>query len=401
MAKLDFEYICNLIGNLSGVPIRLYKGSELRYYYSFVDLPADPIIPFAEKILTFEKHIGYFITPHFHYYGIIAKGNMKIVVGPSMETASPDRDLKELALMCNVPRERTAEFVSAVNTIVRMPLSSVMQMMCAINYIVNGEKVGLGDITIYETEQKRLTSEMLSERADMKTDAFESESAVHNTLLIERTIMDMVERGDTDGLEAWAKTAPAVRPGVLAAEHLRQLKNTFIVTTTLAARAAIRGGLDAEDALSLSDAYIRKCEMLNSQERIVNMQFYMISDYTKRVSEVRLTGGHSPLTTAVANYIVKNISEPLSVSDVADALYLSRSRLSTRFKAESGISLADFITDKKIDEAKRLLLYTKSPVADISEYLAFSSQSHFSSKFRQKTGMTPNEYRKTGGEKES
>lgn len=83
------------------------------------------------------------------------------------------------------------------------------------------------------------------------------------------------------------------------------------------------------------------------------------------------------------------------------ALFISRSVLSTRFKASTGVNLSDFITDKKIDEAKRLLTYTKSSVSDISEYLAFSSQSHFSAKFKQKTGMTPNEYRKTGGENSS
>lgn len=396
MTKLDYEYICKLIGNLSGVPIRLYRGSIVKYYYSFVALPADPISPYLDKILSFEKHIGYFITPNFHYYGIIAKGNMKIVVGPSMETASSEHDLKELALMCNVPREKTDEFVSGINSIVRMPLTSVMQMMCAINYIVNGEKVGLGDITIYETEQKRLTTESLSEREDIKSDAFGSDAAVHNTLLIERTIMDMVESGDIEGLEEWAKNAPAVRSGVLAADYLRQLKNTFIVTTTLASRAAIRGGLDAEDALSLSDAYIRKCERLNSQERIMNMQYYMISDYTKRVHAVRLQGVRDPIVASAANFIVKNISEPINVADVANALFISRSVISTRFKASTGVNLSDFIVDKKIEEAKRLLTYTKSSVSDISEYLAFSSQSHFSAKFKQKTGMTPNEYRKSG-----
>lgn len=81
---------------------------------------------------------------------------------------------------------------------------------------------------------------------------------------------------------------------------------------------------------------------------------------------------------------------------MTSALFISRSVLSTRFKASTGVDLSDFITDKKIDEAKRLLTYTKSSVSDISEYLAFSAQSHFSAKFKQKTGMTPNEYRKSG-----
>ena len=257
-----------------------------------------------------------------------------------MLTAGNEHDLRELAMRCDVPREETDAFITGMNSIVRMPLTSIMLMLCAINYVLNDEKKSLEEIAIYEAEQQDLTAKLGYERAEQAFDTFnddlESENAVHNTLAAEQTIMNFVRKGDVDGLKKWAAAAPAIRPGVMAGDQLRQLKNTFIVTATLVARAAIRGGMDVNDALSLSDSYIRKCELLTAEDRIVNMQFHMILDYTERVEKLHVGSRDSKFVLEVAGFVQKHISEPISTDDIADALFLSRSCLSTRFKAETG-----------------------------------------------------------------
>ena len=78
---------------------------------------------------------------------------------------------------------------------------------------------------------------------------------------------------------------------------------------------------------------------------------------------------------------------------IAAAMYMSRSRLSTRFKEETGENLSDYIMREKVEEAKQLLTYTDKSIAAISAYLAFSSQSHFTRQFKNITGRTPGEYR--------
>ena len=55
-----------------------------------------------------------------------------------------------------------------------------------------------------------------------------------------------------------------------------------------ASRAAIKGGIDAEDALSLSDEYIRKCELMTGVDSIVNLQYHMVLDYTRRVERIKI-----------------------------------------------------------------------------------------------------------------
>ena len=48
-----------------------------------------------------------------------------------------------------------------------------------------------------------------------------------------------------------------------------------------------RGGMTVEEAMQLSDAYIPKCEFLNSPDRSINLQYHMILDFTEQVNTIR------------------------------------------------------------------------------------------------------------------
>ena len=72
---------------------------------------------------------------------------------------------------------------------------------------------------------------------------------------------------------------------------------------------------------------------------------------------------------------------------------MSRGFLSTRFKEESGVALAEYVQIEKVEEAKRLLANTQQPLISISTYLGFCSQSHFCAVFRRHVGTTPGAWR--------
>ena len=205
--------------------------------------------------------------------------------------------------------------------------------------------------------------------------------------------MDLVCRGNTAALRQWVAQAPPVRGGVLAADQLRQLKNTFIVTATLTSRAAIRGGLNAEDALTLSDGYIRRVELLTDQAKILNLQYNMVTEFTEQVERVRRGAQPTKLAVEVSNYVQRHLSEPINTEAMAKEFFLSRTHFSARFKQETGETLSTFILREKMEEAKRLLRYTDKSSSAIGSYLGYSSQGHFSRVFKQYSGITPSEYR--------
>ena len=82
------------------------------------------------------------MTPRFFYYGIVVSGSTRMIVGPSRQTAASDQELKDIAFELDIRQDDVAEFVSGMKQIIRLPLESMMQMMCAVNFMVNGENPG-------------------------------------------------------------------------------------------------------------------------------------------------------------------------------------------------------------------------------------------------------------------
>lgn len=397
MENIDLNYICTTIGNLAGMPIRIFQNSAQIFYRSVVYLPKDPITAFRDEILAVDSHVSYFVTPYFHYYGILNSGEYKIIIGPTFQVKQSDQTLRELAFLCDVTKDETKEFLDGMHSILPMPLDSILQILCVVNYIVNNEKLTINDIAIHEKEQEKLTMTAESERAIFQFDRDINTaelSELHNTLALEQTILNFIRQGDTLRLREWIKDIPAVHGGTLAFDQIRQLKNTFIITAALASRAAIRGGMDIDDAFTLSDAYIQKCERMNTIEQITNLQYHMIFEYTQRVEKLRLVKVPSKFIADITNYVHHHLSEPISTEEMAKALFMNRSWMAVKFKQETNMTLTDFILKEKTEEAKRLLRYTDKPITSISAYLGFSSQSHFSRTFKKYTGSLPNEYRK-------
>lgn len=389
---VDYGYLCRVTATLSGIPVRVFKGEELVFYHSPVALPKDPVELCKKQIFEIKDHVGYYMTDRFYYYGVLTSGTMRMIIGPTRQVPASEQELREFAFHIGLQKEEADEFVRGIRAIVTMPMESLLLMLCSVNYLVNGEKLELRDLTITTDEQESL-------RAIRAAQVIEQDGQLlppappHNTYSQEQAIMRIVQKGDTAALRHWMQNAPAIRGGILAPEHLRQMKNMFIVTATLCSRAAIRGGLDVDDAFSLSDFYIQSCERLDTTEKIINLQYHMVLEYTERVERLNLGAHPSHLAIAVANYVQHHLSEGISTEALAQSLFMGRSYLSTKFHAETGVKLTDFIQQQKTEEAKRLLRYTNRTTAAISDYLAFSSPAHFTRVFKKYTGKTPSEYR--------
>lgn len=83
-----------------------------------------------------------------------------------------------------------------------------------------------------------------------------------------------------------------------------------------------------------------------------------------------------------------------SVAYFADALHLSANYFGDLVKRETGQSAKEYIHNKLIDVAKNKVFGTDKTVNEIAYELGFKYSQHFSRFFKQKVGLTPNEYRK-------
>ena len=120
----------------------------------------------------------------------------------------------------------------------------------------------------------------------------------------------------------------------------------------------------------------------------------MLIDFTKRISEKIVPSGLSKEIYSCIQYVNGHVNENISVTDVSNYIYRSRSYTLSHFKEELGFNLGEYIIHAKIQEAKSLLAFTDKSLSEISHHLCFSSQSYFQNVFKKVTGETPLSYRK-------
>ena len=277
--QIDFEYLARSMARLAGVPVRVFEEETELFHFFPASLPRDPMALCQKELFAITAHVGYFCTSVlFHCYGVLNAGNKRLVIGPTAQITADEQQLKELAFRLDVPKEEVPVFVDGMRAIVPLPTELLLQMLCTMNHLLNGETLELSDVAIYDDEQVLIKTNV-EKRRIAKHDAEQmGERQAHNTLAIEEALMGIVRKGDTVALKRWLAQAPPVQGGKVAADQLRQQRNLFIVTATLVSRAAIRGGMREDEAFSLSDAFIQRAELLNSYSKIMNLQYNMILD---------------------------------------------------------------------------------------------------------------------------
>ena len=198
MDHIDLPYIVRSLGTLSGIPVRLYRGGELLYSYFPVRLPCDPMEACRKEVFSIREHVGYYVSPLFHYYGVINAEDTRIVIGPTSQIMAGDQALRELAFQLDVPKAEIPDFVSGMHAIVPVPAESLLQLLCTVNHLLNdGEKLELSDIAIYDEEQAALKSGVEKRRTERFYAESEQPQETHNTLALEEALMDIVRRGAT------------------------------------------------------------------------------------------------------------------------------------------------------------------------------------------------------------
>lgn len=104
-----------------------------------------------------------------------------------------------------------------------------------------------------------------------------------------------------------------------------------------------------------------------------------------------LTAGQERL---VLDYIEANLAVDFSLEELAAVSGLSRYHFSRRFKATVGMPPHRYVTQRKIERARRLLAETRFPITHIASAAGFTSAANFIRTFRELQGMTPGDYRR-------
>lgn len=99
------------------------------------------------------------------------------------------------------------------------------------------------------------------------------------------------------------------------------------------------------------------------------------------------------MVSAAKNLLLENLADPLSMAELEGQLATSERRLNELFREHVGMTVFAWLREERLREAKKLLEVTALDITTIAEQLGFHSQSHFANTFREKTGVSPREYR--------
>ena len=267
-------------------------------------------------------------------------------------------------------------------------LSQLKSTVCLLLCLVHGTMIPEEDILLCNDED-RLPIGQPFQAALFRVREYPE---AHVTTQLEDRIAALIAAGNTEELARYLRKPEQGRNGKMSDDPLRQMKYSFVAYITIVSRAAIKGGMDEEEALTLSDLYCQRVDVMTQAIDIIR-EFHEVSmDFCRKVQQGR-QGGCSPTVQKCLHYISRHLHENIRTEHLALLTGLSAKTVAERFRQEMGCSIPEYLHAQRVEEAKYLLRYTEYSLAEISGILNYASQSYFTKIFRDRTGQTPQQYR--------
>ncbi|WP_082376285.1 GlxA family transcriptional regulator [Ahrensia marina] len=127
-------------------------------------------------------------------------------------------------------------------------------------------------------------------------------------------------------------------------------------------------------------------------EQMLTDRVRAASDRQRLPLRARL-GVQNARVLAIIELMEANLSEPLSLLEIADHVGLSRRQIERLFRHEMGRSPARYYLEIRLDRARHLLLQSGLPVVEIAIACGFVSASHFSKCYRELYAKSPQQER--------
>jgi two-component system response regulator YesN len=207
----------------------------------------------------------------------------------------------------------------------------------------------------------------------------------------EKEIIDAILNGDTEEVQAALKRAVE---GGRSMEDEDEQQNFMLFLLLLPTRlmnnmqTANMGPYRSHRKLTMN---FFQCRGINEQETMLSSVYADITQHLLQMS----TPHTNTVIKRVREIIDAQYMEQLSVTSLADSVYLTPTYLCVLFKQATGRTINEYITQVRLDKAKEYLTQTNIHLYDVCYKVGYLSPSYFSRLFKKYNGMTPGEYRES------
>lgn len=237
---------------------------------------------------------------------------------------------------------------------------------------------------------KRKELELL-EREEKDDNSFISICSLY-PLETERELLRRVKLGDKEGAK---EVLNEILGKILFknAGQIELIRARILELAVVLSRAAVEAKAELEMILGLNFENIQEIGKLKTIEELCIWIVKVLDRFTESVYENRNIKNIDIINKA-KEFIRTNYKKKITIDDISRAIYLSPFYLSHIFKKETGSTLLAYLTEVRIDEAKRLLENTTWNTTRISFEVGYADQSYFCKVFKKLEGISVSEYRK-------
>lgn len=144
-----------------------------------------------------------------------------------------------------------------------------------------------------------------------------------------------------------------------------------------------------------NDNYIYSVEQLAEEYGTLHEMLLRLTELLKQAMKEEMQ--ELPLTNTaflkLLRYVNENYRGSISLTGAAAALYMNPNYISQLFKKEAGVTFVHYVTQKRVDDAKKLLVTTQKTLSDIAIEVGFNDSFYFIKTFKKFVGVTPGQYR--------
>jgi AraC-like DNA-binding protein len=391
MDIMKLERIAYNIYYMTNISISIYENNNRIYDTNILSLPEKFLeeIEFGKQTIV-ENHKENKVLRVQNKHGLVFLClyiyNKNVLVGPFIINDDYEKIIDEIILDYRLINEESVMIENFYNS---LRVLSDYQQNLLVNIIEGLETFSEENYKIYNVQLKKLSKP----NEEFKNISEQSYKLIEKNAEIEEHLLSIVRNGDVELSENIDFQKISNQLLIYRNNSFTNMKTNLMIFDALCNREAIKAGVDNFLAYKISNniKFLINKTTASSELRVVAQK--ILKTYAKAVKDYTLMS-YSNNIKKIVLYIRKNLTNRISLDDIAKNLYITKEHLSRLFKKEMGVTISEYIIKTKIEQAKNLLKHTDYNILDIAVLLNFANSSHFSNSFKKITGLSPSDYRK-------
>lgn len=173
---------------------------------------------------------------------------------------------------------------------------------------------------------------------------------------------------------------------VIQLSRMKHPKTAFIIVSGYDDFAYCREAL----RLQITDYILKPVDYEEFGACIDNLKIALFQQKSAEETE----GGEERIINKIVRFVQNHLAEEISLSVLAEEFHFSTQYVSQLFKNEIGVNFLTYLTNIRMEKAKKLLLSTDLPIAEVSEQSGYGDYRVFTKVFKKSEGVTPSQYRR-------